>query len=66
MCFYLKIVSFVVFLYLLLIKLYILLIGAAVDFDDLVVFLRSHCQVTKLHFPRLYRFLVLIATVFPR
>ena len=44
-----------------LIKLYILLIGAAVDFDDLTVFLPSRCQVTKLHFPRLYKFLVSIA-----
>ena len=31
-------------------------IGEAVDFDDLVVFLLSHCQVTKLHFLRLYIF----------
>ena len=46
---------------LLLIKLYILLIGAAVDFDDLTVFSPSRSQVTKLHFPRLYKFLVLIA-----
>ena len=61
MCFYLKIVSFTVFFCLLLIKLYTLLIGAAVDFDDFTVFLPSRCQVTKLHFPRLYNFVVLIA-----
>ena len=61
MCFYLKIVSFTVFFCLLLIKLYILLIGAAVDFDDLTVFLPSCRQVTKLHFPRFYKFLVSIA-----
>ena len=37
------------------------LIGAAVDSDDLTVFSPSHFQVTKLHFPRLYKFLVSIA-----
>ena len=37
------------------------MIGTAVNFDDLVVFLPSHCQVTKLPFLRLYKFLVLIA-----
>ena len=36
------------------------LIGAAVDSNDLTVFSPSHCQVTKLHFPPLYKFLVLI------
>ena len=41
-------------------KIFILLIGT-LDFDDLMVFLSSHCQVTKLHFSRLYIFLVLIA-----
>ena len=61
MCFYLKIVSFIVFFCLLLIKLYILLIGAAVGFDDLMVFSPSRCQVTKLHFSCLYKFLVSIA-----
>ena len=35
MCFYLKIVSFTIFFCLLLTKLYILLIGVAVDFNDL-------------------------------
>ena len=61
MCFYLKIVSFTVFSCLLLIKLYILLIGEAVDFDDLTIFLPSRCQVTKLHFPHLYKFEVSMA-----
>ena len=36
----------------------VLLIGA-VDFDDLTVFLPSHCQVT--FFPRLCKFVVSIA-----
>ena len=65
MCFYLKIVSFTVFFGLLLLKFCFCLIGRAVDFDDLVVFLRSHCQVTKLHFSRLYKFLVLIINKLP-
>ena len=64
MCLYLKIVSFTVFSCLLLIKLYILLIGAAVDFDDFTVFSPSRSQVTKLHFPRLYKFLVSIVNPF--
>ena len=36
------------------------LLGAAVDFDDLMVFSPSHCNCMKLDFPRLYKFLVLI------
>ena len=40
-----KNISFTVFFGLLLLKLYILLIGA-VDSDDLTVFSPSHCQVT--------------------
>ena len=55
MCFYLKIVFFTVFFGLFCI---FLLIGA-VDFDDLTVFLPSHCQLT--FFPRLYKFVVSIA-----
>ena len=52
---------FDVFFYMLLTKLYVLLIGAAIDFDNLMVFSPSHCQGTKLHFLHLYKFLVSIA-----
>ena len=41
-CLYLKIVSFTVFLVLLLLKFCCCWIGTAVDFDDLVVSLPSH------------------------
>ena len=54
--FYSKIVSFAMFFCLLLIKLYILLIGAAVDFDGLFAVLLSGD-----FFPRLYKFVVSIA-----
>ena len=52
MCFYLKIVSFTMFFGLLLLKFCCCMIGTAVDFDDLVMFLPSRCQVTKLSFSR--------------
>ena len=45
----------------LLLKFCCRLMGVAVDSDDLTVFLPSHCQVTKLYFPYLYKFLVSIA-----
>ena len=56
MCFYLKIVSFIVSFGFLLLKLYILLIGAAaVDFDGLFT-----VSLPGDFFPRLYKFEVLI------
>ena len=59
--FFLKITSFTVFCGLLLLKFDRHdMIGTAVDFYALMVFSPSRCQVTKLHFPRLYKFSVSI------
>ena len=55
MCFYLEIISFTVLFGVLLLKFCCGMIGAAVDFDHLVIFLLSHCQVTKLFF-RVYTY----------
>ena len=60
MCFYLKIVSFIMFYRFVIAIVCCRIIGKAVDFDGFMVFLPSHCQVPKLHFSCLYKFLVLI------
>ena len=60
MCCYLKNCIFYCVVRFVIAKVCCRMIDTAVDFDDLTVFLPSHCQVQKLHFSLLYNFLVLI------